>query len=146
MSLIILSLIGLIENIVVDRRDRRPRDYFYHHFRSSSHSSENPFLKAREYFFDDDSGDSRSWEESGETFFRNENSGNSLTLQNMEETAGEFEGDIILLSGNGISSRNGNTQSSRKWPKSKGRVAVPYEISSSYSRSSMTSKSNFIFI
>lgn len=131
-SLIVLSLFGLIENIIVDRRDRRPRDYFYHHF-SSSHSSENPFLKQREYFFDDDSGDSGSLEESAETFFGNVNSGKSSGLQNMEESAGEFEGDIILLSGNGISSRNGNTQSSRKWPKSKGKVAVPYEISSTYS-------------
>lgn len=52
----------------------------------------------------------------------------------MEESAGEFEGDIILLSGNGISSRNGNTANSRKWPKnSKRKVIVPYEISSTYS-------------
>jgi hypothetical protein len=53
----------------------------------------------------------------------------------MEESAGEFEGDIILLSGNGINSRNGNTANQRKWPKnSKRKVIVPYVINQSYSK------------
>lgn len=133
--LIVSSFFGLIENIVVDRRDPH-REFYYQHFRSGDGGRKSTFFSppsstsSRELFYDDDddSGSLEGSEESRESFREN-----SLGLQNMEESAGEFEGDIILLAGNGISPRNGNTQSSRRWPKSKGRVNVPYEISDTYS-------------